>query len=455
MTSNENAEADGSSSSGGVRVGDEHAGLSKRIIVLLVILGYQYCLGFITSPLIARVLGPTDRGRLTFFLSISQWAIVILGLGSPQAITYLVASRRFSKSQSLSAVLTVLLTVGGAVLILALLIFSLWSTAFHRLTLAEGAWLIVFSFGALTMVLFSALLLGLQRTTDYYLSQLLVPLLVFAVLIVLLLTGRFVYAAVIEAYTIVMIFSCVVVAAWVIRQVGFQFRPSINYWRPILGYGLRIYPGSILSMMIIRMDVFFVTAFRGFKELGYYAISVQMAEVVYQLACVFATMRLPHTASRTKAEADETFPTVSRQLILLSFVSTLLVAAGGIILIRIWLPDFKPSIVALLLLLPGTVSLGLANLYFAELGGRGRAGYGSMIIVLNSLVMLLLDLWLIPAWGINGAAIASSLVYSMGFAFALYAVRQESGIGLRELILVRRQDLMVYKMLAGQLKRVL
>jgi Na+-driven multidrug efflux pump len=75
-----------------------------------------------------------------------------------------------------------------------------------------------------------------------------------------------------------------------------------------------------------------------------------------------------------------------------------------------------------------------------------------MIIVLNSLVMILLDLWLIPAWGINGAAIASSLVYTMGFSFALFAVHRESGIGFRELLLVGRQDLSVYKLLVRHAK---
>ena len=103
----------------------EDVGLHKSIVVLVIILGAQFFLSFITGPLIARVLGPTDRGRFTFFLTIPQWAIVILGIGAPQAITYLVASRRFPKSQSLSVVFTVLLTLGGVILVLALGLFTL------------------------------------------------------------------------------------------------------------------------------------------------------------------------------------------------------------------------------------------------------------------------------------------------------------------------------------------
>jgi stage V sporulation protein B len=430
----------------------EDVGLHKSIVVLVIILGAQFFLSFITGPLIARVLGPTDRGRFTFFLTIPQWAIVILGIGAPQAITYLVASRRFPKSQSLSVVFTVLLTLGGVILILALGLFTLVPAALARLTGLEAVLLTTLSFASISLLVLSAVLLGLQRTIDYYVFQLLTPFLFLGVLVGLLLTGRFAYLAVIEAYTFLMILSCVAVAVWLIKQVGFQFRVSFKFWRPILGYGLKIYVGSILSMVIVRMDVFFVTAFLGFTALGYYAISVQLAELVYRLAGVFATIRLPKTASHSKAEADRTFPAVSRQLILLSCLSSLLVALAGIALIRIWLPAFRPSIVALLLLLPGTASLGLANLYFAELGGRGRAGYGSIVIAINSVMMILLDLVLIPLWGINGAAIASSVVYAMGFSFALFAVQRESGIRFRELILVRRDDLMIYKTLIQRAK---
>lgn len=445
MTSKENAEplkADG----------DEHARFTKSVALPLVLLGVQYCLSFITSPLIARLLGPTDRGRFTFFLSIAQWAVVILGLGSPQAITYLVARQSFHRSQAISIVFTVLLTVGAAATILAIALLSLWRPAFTYLTSLELALLAVVSFASLSLALLFSLLLGLQRIFDYYLSQLLTPLIFFGVLIVLLLAGHFSYVALIQAYTAVLILSCIVVTARLIKQVGFKFSLPFKSWRPILAYGLKLYPGSILSIGIIRLDVFFVTAFLGFTELGYYAISVQMAEVVYQLASVFATIRLPQTASGSKADADRSFPAISRQLILTSFLIALLVAAGGIALIQIFLPDFKPSIVALLLLLPGTISLGLAHLYFAELGGRGRPGYGTMIIVINTLTMIVLDLWLIPVWGINGAALASSIVYAMGFSFALVAVQRESGVGFRDLTLVGYEDLRIYKTMLRDLR---
>ncbi|PYS52609.1 MAG: hypothetical protein DMF68_01130 [Acidobacteria bacterium] len=120
---------------------------SKSIFVLLAIISAQYCLAFITSPLIARYLGPDGRGRFTFFLSVTQWTIIIFGLGSPQAITYLVASRRFPGSKAFSVALTVLITLAGAISILTLALFFLWPTALNNLARSEVALLAVCSFG--------------------------------------------------------------------------------------------------------------------------------------------------------------------------------------------------------------------------------------------------------------------------------------------------------------------
>jgi len=435
-------------SSEAFRPRDTFGGVSHQsVLKFVIILGAQYLLAFITGPLIARILGPTDRGRLTFFLTIPQWAIVVLGFGAPQAITYLIASRRFSQSEALSVVFTVLLTLAGLILILSLALFSPWSPAFRQLTATEAVLLPILSFSSIALVVLLAVLLGLQRTMDYYLFQLVTPLLYFGSLIGLYLTRRFVYLTVIESYTAIMIASCAIVAYWLVKTAGFTLKVSFSLWRPILGYGLKIYVGSILSLVTVRMDVFFVAFFLGFTALGYYAIAVQMAEVVYRLAGIFATIRLPETASRSKTEADQTFPRVSRQLIFLSILGVFIVALGGVAFIRILLPAFQPSIPALLLLLPGSAFLGLANLYFAELGGRGRAGYGSTIITVNSVIMVILDLLIIPLWGINGAAIASTFVYAMGFTFAIYAVQRESGIRFFDLVLLQREDLLVYKSL--------
>ncbi len=427
-----------------VRVGgDADVAFDRRVGAALVIWGAQFVLGFLTSPLIARLLGPTDRGRFTYFLTIAQSAVVVCGLGLPQAVTFFVAHRRFARAQIIAVAATWWLALSGVAGLIAAALVSSWPTGFAHLTRPEVVPLVVVSLASLAVGLSSSVLLGLSRTTEYYLLQCLTSLTLVGTLAVLWLTGHFAYLSMIETYAAITAVACVVTALRIAPRAGLRFTAAGDLWRRMLAYALKIYPGSVLSMVIVRVDVFVVAAFHGLAAVGYYAVSVQMAAVVYQVAGLVATVRLPRVAGHSKSEADRSFPRISRRLIATSVASAFAVAVAGILVIRLWLWQFSPSIVVLLLLLPGAICLGLAQLYFTELAGRGRPGYGSAVTIVLAVAMIALDFWLIPRWGINGAAVASSVVYASGFMFALVGVHRESGIGFRELLLIGRGDLRI------------
>jgi Na+-driven multidrug efflux pump len=56
-----------------------------------------------------------------------------------------------------------------------------------------------------------------------------------------------------------------------------------------------------------------------------------------------------------------------------------------------------------------------------------------------------LDLLLIPPYGINGAAIASSIVYTCTAVASVLFFRFESGAGLMETLVVRPEDFVRYR----------
>jgi O-antigen/teichoic acid export membrane protein len=55
-----------------------------------------------------------------------------------------------------------------------------------------------------------------------------------------------------------------------------------------------------------------------------------------------------------------------------------------------------------------------------------------------------LNLLLIPAWGIAGASVSSSVSYTLSTAVLLAAYVRRSGIPLREVLVPRRQDLALF-----------
>ena len=89
----------------------------------------------------------------------------------------------------------------------------------------------------------------------------------------------------------------------------------------------------------------------------------------------------------------------------------------------VYTSDFSPAYSALLVLLPGVVLLGGGKVLTNELAGRGYAHYNSINSGLALVATLVLDVLLIPRYGITGAALASSIAYALNLMTALVFYR--------------------------------
>jgi O-antigen/teichoic acid export membrane protein len=80
---------------------------------------------------------------------------------------------------------------------------------------------------------------------------------------------------------------------------------------------------------------------------------------------------------------------------------------------------FLPAYPALLILLPGVVLLGTAKILTNDIAGRGYPHYNSITSAISLIATVALDFVLVPTRGIVGAALASTLAYSLTFAVSV------------------------------------
>ena len=101
---------------------------------------------------------------------------------------------------------------------------------------------------------------------------------------------------------------------------------------------------------------------------------------------------------------------------------------------------YLPSVTPLRLLLPGMISSGL----FLVLGGHllGLKKLRPLLVIACAgLVMNVgLNLWLIPVYGIEGAAVVSSITYTVVFVAVGVLVSRISQVPLRDLLVIKRGD---------------
>jgi len=103
--------------------------------------------------------------------------------------------------------------------------------------------------------------------------------------------------------------------------------------------------------------------------------------------------------------------------------------------------QFADAGVALRLILPGIVAYSVVAVLSRYITGRGRPGTGTLILVAGLALNIGANLFLIPAYGIRGAAAASSLSYIVTAALTLVVFHRLSDRGLRETLIIRPADI--------------
>lgn len=113
---------------------------------------------------------------------------------------------------------------------------------------------------------------------------------------------------------------------------------------------------------------------------------------------------------------------------------------SDLIIVGMYGPDFRGSISVLNYLLPGVLILTVYKVMNMDLAGRGKP-WISMKSMLPALgVNLFFNFWLIPSYGADGAAIASTISYSVAGVLFLIFYSKEVGIKIKDIVKYKKSD---------------
>jgi O-antigen/teichoic acid export membrane protein len=184
--------------------------------------------------------------------------------------------------------------------------------------------------------------------------------------------------------------------------------------KPFLSFGLRGYVANILQFFNNRLDVFIVNFFLGPAAVGIYAVSYGIAELIWNFPNAINFVLFPRIASeRGQSKNNLTGQILILSVILTSIGAIILALIGQFLISLLYGNAFQEAYYPLLALLPGVILLGAAKVLTAEILGRGYPQYNSIISGLGLAVTIAGDLIMIPRFGVMGAAVSSSLSYTV------------------------------------------
>jgi O-antigen/teichoic acid export membrane protein len=393
------------------------------------------------SVVLARVLGPAGRGSYALLTLAALMAATLGTLGYESAAVFILGRDRGKARAVLAA--SIFLAVAAGAAVSALLV---WAGAGPRPWLPAAArGLTVVAAAAVPFLLLSILLngilVGLGRVSvSAWLGTGSVALsLVLTSLASLAPVDRL--GAVVWAFTAAAVAQAAAPFVLVTRAVG---GPLVDP-RPALaggvGYSLTAHASTVLHMLHLRADVFLMSLFLGPREIGLYALAQAVCEWVWLLPRSAASVLFPVVAGADMSRALSATTRTCRVAFSLAGVGALgLGLVAGWLIPVIFGEAFRDSVPAIRLLLPGIWLGSIAGSLSSFLAGRGRPEFPLLTSLVSLSFNVLLNLTLVPRFGIAGAAVSSAASYSMMTAINTVLSRRLAALPVRELVLLQNTD---------------
>jgi O-antigen/teichoic acid export membrane protein len=409
-----------------------------------------FVLGLITSIILARLLGPTGKGIYALIILIPTVMLKLGSFGIEAANVYFTGSKKYKikdiTSNSLFNTLTISFT-------LILLFFGISHLGIFQNFLKSNKilplyiWLVILTIPlSLLSGFLKSILLGKEKIIKFNKINIFQSIFqLIAIVVFLLVLRQEIFGAVISyVLTITAVTLFVIYSIRKITRIEFSFNQKL--FKGSLKYGLKAYFGNLSQFLNYKLDMFLVAAFLGPAAVGYYSISVGISEKLWMLPGAIATVLFPRISAIKDGEANNLTPRVARHTFFITFVLALILVLLAKPLIEIFYGSvFLPSVIPLLILLPGIIALGGCKILTGDLAGRGKPQFGTYAAFVSLAVNIPLNLCLIPKWGISGAAFASSVAYIIATLVVIIAFVRISKRSWSEIMLIKKQDFKDYK----------
>lgn len=419
--------------------------VSRRIGVVFVVRIAVAVVGLVNAFLLARILEPVGKGDFYLVQLVPSTLLVLGQFGLPSAISYYAGRGQTHRLASRALVLALVLSGVGIALTAAFLpvldatLFRAVDPALVVVSLAIVPFTYVFTFA-------NAILTGRQAVVIYggiALAQVVGAFVLFVVLVGIMGLG---VAGAIIAYLVYQTVASIAAAIAALRVAASSSGQPPATTRDLFGYGLRLYPASLSGFFSYRLDVYLLALILADPaQLGLYSVAVGLAELAFFLPDSVVTVFFPHVAGGSRTEADRDAAVVTRVTMAATAISVVPLAIMSFVAVSIVLPAYRDSLPALYVLLPGVVMLSASKTLSAYLNGIGRGTIVSAIAVASLTCNLLLNLALIPRFGIFGAALASLASYTLGSLVQVTVCSRLTGSPRRSFLFLKADDIPVIR----------
>ncbi len=380
--------------------------LATRLVV--------YPLGLVATIVVARVLGPTERGLYAILLLFGSLVLPMCLAGFGGGIVYYLGSRQYEGRDVAISSLVVGLLLG---LVAAGVGAALWH--FSLLGDSDGQLpptLVLIMLGVVPVQSMNLMSMRLLYGQSRFTSMNFLTILQIATLPVLLLFFVGALDIGLAGAVLASAMNALIIALasfYFIGKIRPRFRLHLQFIRAGLSYGLKAWIGQLASRANIRLDQYLLALFASPADLGRYTVAVRLSEILWILADGLAPPFFNRMASakdrQTRLQLHER---MHRLIFAITAVGAVALAGLGWIAIPYVFGDgYAGMELYLALLLPGTVIMVSPKVITKFFLADNRPGYSGMLGLVGGIVGVAGYIALVPAFQVIGAAVGASIAY--------------------------------------------
>ncbi|NHN29397.1 flippase [Paenibacillus sp. S3N08] len=413
-------------------------------------------IGFATAVVTARYLGTDGQGIFSLAILLPTMLMLFLNFGIEVSTVYYIGRKEESLGTIYKTNVMAALVLSVVSLLVGTVIIWLASEAFFGATPISLLFLCLSMLPVLFLNIFlQSIFQGKQDfkrlTGVIFLSQSLTLLLMCLLVIVLDLGIMGALISTVSGHVTTLLITWYLLrSSYGLRLKGSHI--SVAYLKKSMVYGIQNHLSNIATFLNYRADLMMIALFVNSAAVGIYAISVSVAEQLWFLSRAVSMVLFPKISSlNSEDERNRLTSVVGRCVLALSIVGGLIFYfMSGWFINLMFGADYAVGALALQLLLPGIILGSLERIIANDLSGRGKPGIVMKVSFITVSCNLLLNLLLVPRFGMIGASIATSTTYTISSIIYVVIFKRLTGVAYLNFIILQPDD---WKLLAGYFRR--
>ncbi len=374
--------------------------------VLIILLRFGVLLSVVGK------FGPSVQGSYAFFLTVCIVGFLFTRTGSDLGFVYFSRNKKVETQRGFTTTIMSSLATSAIVAPAFAVICLVTSNPLDVVSDSLLIWVIITSIGATSVRHhYRYVFLAQDRILAFNLIGFSQPIVV--------LIGIFLISPDAQSISTLLVYYCigtmVDIVSCVIVSKEIRFRVTdfdLNLLKRMIRFGLPATINSILITLLLKVDIFILAKYVENYQLGFYTFAGLLADKIFLITEILNPLIFQYLSDKSGKDRWRITKNLFLIFLVVGGVIGLAIYLAAYTFIPLFFPQYTASLAVLAIILPGTFSIAQYHIIHAYFLASDRIMLITKISTITLCLNIILNILIVPSYGIWGAAYVTLTTYS-------------------------------------------